>query len=174
MRVIVLFLTSGITTVLSYRLNISCPSPFHASLGIQPAAGISVVPAHPFSLTQISSSSSEAATFPRSSPPLVRHVQRTVSALGRIERAAPTGGRGYRGRGTRASDGRNCNNGDKGSKVGDDGTEAARVEVEAAAVADAARAAAAELEALRTSSTDISISIDNDRGNELKLVREAA
>jgi hypothetical protein len=51
---------------------------------------------------------------------------------------------------------------------------AARVEVEAAAVADAARAVAAELEALRASSTGNSVSTDDDRDNELKLVREAA
>jgi hypothetical protein len=35
-------------------------------------------------------------------------------------------------------------------------------------------AAAAELEALRASSTGISVSADDDRDNELKLVREAA
>jgi hypothetical protein len=39
---------------------------------------------------------------------------------------------------------------------------------------DAARATAAELKALRASSTDSSISIDDDRDNELKLLREAA
>jgi hypothetical protein len=50
---------------------------------------------------------------------------------------------------------------------------AARAEVEAAAAADAARAAAAELKALRASSTDNSISADDDRDNELKLAREA-
>jgi hypothetical protein len=43
---------------------------------------------------------------------------------------------------------------------------AVRTEVEAAA--------AAELEALRTSSTDSSVSADDDRDNELKLAREAA
>jgi hypothetical protein len=51
---------------------------------------------------------------------------------------------------------------------------AARVEVEAAAAADAARAAAAELEALRTSSTGSSVSADDNRDNELKIVRDAA
>jgi hypothetical protein len=51
---------------------------------------------------------------------------------------------------------------------------AARAEVEAAAAADAARAAAAELKALRASSTDSSVSADDDRDNELKLAREAA
>jgi hypothetical protein len=44
---------------------------------------------------------------------------------------------------------------------------AARAEVEAAA-------AAAELKALRASSTDSSVSADDDRDNELKLAREAA
>jgi hypothetical protein len=44
---------------------------------------------------------------------------------------------------------------------------AARIEIEAVA-------AAAELEALRTSSTDSSVSADDDRDNELKLAREAA
>jgi hypothetical protein len=38
--------------------------------------------------------------------------------------------------------------------------------------ADAARAAAAELETLRASSTDNSVSTDDDRDNELKLARE--
>jgi hypothetical protein len=51
---------------------------------------------------------------------------------------------------------------------------AVRAEVEAAAVADAARTAAAELKALRVSSTDSSVSADDDRDNELKLAREAA
>jgi hypothetical protein len=50
---------------------------------------------------------------------------------------------------------------------------AARAEVEAAAT-DAARAAAVELKALRASSTDSSVSTDDDRDNELKLAREAA
>jgi hypothetical protein len=51
---------------------------------------------------------------------------------------------------------------------------AARAEVEAAAAMDATRAAAAELKALRASSTDSSVSTDDDRDNELKLAREAA
>jgi hypothetical protein len=100
MRVRVLFLTSGIRAVLSCSLNISCSSPSHASLGPQPAAGTSTVPAHPSSPTYMSSSSSEAAPSPRRSPPLARHVRRTVLALGRLERAAPAGGRGCHGRGT--------------------------------------------------------------------------
>jgi hypothetical protein len=122
MRMRVLFLTSGIRAILSCSLNISCSSPSHASLGPQPAAGTPVVPAHPSSLTQASSSSSEAAPSPCSSPPLARHVRRTVSALGHLERAAPAGGRGCHGRGTRASGGRDCSDSDKGSKAGDGGT----------------------------------------------------
>jgi hypothetical protein len=51
---------------------------------------------------------------------------------------------------------------------------AARVEVEAAVATDAARAAVAELEVLHVSSTDNSVFADDDRDNELKLVREAA
>jgi hypothetical protein len=50
---------------------------------------------------------------------------------------------------------------------------AARAEVEAAAVTDAARAMAEELEALHASSTDSSVSANDDR-DELKLAREAA
>jgi hypothetical protein len=50
---------------------------------------------------------------------------------------------------------------------------AARAEVEAAVATDVARAVAAELEALRASSTDSSVSTDDDRDNELKLAREA-
>jgi hypothetical protein len=51
---------------------------------------------------------------------------------------------------------------------------AVRAEVVAAAAADVAHAAAVELKALRASSTDSSVSTDDDRDNELKLVREAA
>jgi hypothetical protein len=51
---------------------------------------------------------------------------------------------------------------------------AARAEVEAAAAAADAARAAAELKALRDSSTDSSVSADDDRDNELKLAREAA
>jgi hypothetical protein len=50
----------------------------------------------------------------------------------------------------------------------------ARAEVEAAVAVDAARVAVAELEALCASSTGSSVSADDDRDNELKLVREAA
>jgi hypothetical protein len=50
----------------------------------------------------------------------------------------------------------------------------ARAEVEAVAAVDAARATAAELEALRTCSTGISVSADDDRDNEFKLARDAA
>jgi hypothetical protein len=50
---------------------------------------------------------------------------------------------------------------------------AARAEVEAAAAADAVRVAAAELKALCASSTDNSVSADDDRDNELKQAREA-
>jgi hypothetical protein len=51
---------------------------------------------------------------------------------------------------------------------------AAMAEVEAATVADAARATAVELKALRASSTDSSVSADDDRDNEFKLAREAS
>jgi hypothetical protein len=51
---------------------------------------------------------------------------------------------------------------------------AARGEVEATTATDAACAAATELEALRASSIDSSVSTDDDRDNELKLAREAA
>jgi hypothetical protein len=50
----------------------------------------------------------------------------------------------------------------------------ARAEVEAAEATDAARAAAVEIEALRASNTDNSISADDDRDNELKMTREVA
>jgi hypothetical protein len=50
---------------------------------------------------------------------------------------------------------------------------AARVEVETAAT-DAARAVATELEVPRASSTGSSVSVDDDRDDELKLAREAA
>jgi hypothetical protein len=51
---------------------------------------------------------------------------------------------------------------------------ATREAVEAAVTADAVLAATAELEALRASNTDCSISAGDGRDNELKLVREAA
>jgi hypothetical protein len=51
---------------------------------------------------------------------------------------------------------------------------ATRAEVEAAAAADAACMAAVELKALRASSTDNSVSADDDRDNELKLVRDGS
>jgi hypothetical protein len=51
---------------------------------------------------------------------------------------------------------------------------AVRAEVEAASAVDATRAAAVNLEALRSSSTGSSVSVDDNRDNELKLVREAA
>jgi hypothetical protein len=44
----------------------------------------------------------------------------------------------------------------------------------AMAAVDAAHAAVAELKALHASSTDSSVSADDDKDNELKLVREAA
>jgi hypothetical protein len=50
---------------------------------------------------------------------------------------------------------------------------AATAEVEAVAAVYAARAVAAELKALRASSTDSSVSADDDRDNELKLAKEA-
>jgi hypothetical protein len=121
-RVRILFLTSDIRAVLSCSLNILCSSPSHVFLGPQPAAETPAVPTHRSSPTQTSSSSSEATSFPCSSPPLARHVRRTVSALDRLKRAALTGGRGCHGRGTRASGGRDCSDGGKGSKDGDGGT----------------------------------------------------
>jgi membrane protein involved in colicin uptake len=51
---------------------------------------------------------------------------------------------------------------------------AARAEVEVAVAADTVRAVAAELEALRDSSINISVSADGGTDNELKLAREAA
>jgi hypothetical protein len=121
-RVRVLFLTSGIRVILSCSLNISCSSPSHGSLGPQPAAGTPVVPAHPSSPAQMSSSSSEAASFPRSSPSLARHVRRTVSVLGHLQHVAPIGGRRCRSTGMRASGGRDYSDGGNGDKAGDDGT----------------------------------------------------
>jgi hypothetical protein len=51
---------------------------------------------------------------------------------------------------------------------------AAWAEAEAAAMTDTTRVGAIELEALRASSIGSSVSTDDDRDNELKLVREAA
>jgi hypothetical protein len=126
MRVRVLFLTSDIRVVLSCSLNISGSSLFHASLGPQPAAGTPAVPTHPSSPAQTSNSSSEAASSPRSSPTLARHIRRIISPLGRLERAAPVGGRGCRDRGTQASGGRDCSDGGKGGKAIDGGTSSSK------------------------------------------------
>jgi hypothetical protein len=122
MRVRISILTTGIRAVLSCTLNISCSSSSHASLSPQPGAGTLAVPAHPSSSAQTGSSASEAASSPRSSPPLARHVRKTVLALGRFERAAPAGGRARCGRGTRASGGRDHCDGGKGVKAGGGGT----------------------------------------------------
>jgi hypothetical protein len=113
MRVRVLFLTSGIRIALFCSLNISCSFTFYASLGPQSTVGTSAVIAHHSSPAQTSSNSSEAVSSSRSRPPLARHVRRTVSALGRLERATQIGGRGCHGRETRASGGRDCNDGGK-------------------------------------------------------------
>jgi hypothetical protein len=86
-----MFLISGIRAVLSCSLNISCSSPFHASLGSQPAAGTPAVPAHPSSPTQMSSSSSEPALSPRSSPTSTPCLKDSLSA--RSPRACSTGRR---------------------------------------------------------------------------------
>jgi hypothetical protein len=167
MRVRVLFLTSGIRAVLSCSLNISCSSPSHAFIGPQPAAGTPAVPAHPSSPTQTSSSSSEAVPSPRSSPPLARHVRRTVSVLGHLERAAPAGGRGCRGGGTRASGGRDCSDSGKGGKAGDGGTGSSKGRSRSSSGGGCNACGGA-------SSTGSSVSTDDDRDNELNLVREAA
>jgi hypothetical protein len=50
----------------------------------------------------------------------------------------------------------------------------AGTEVEAAAAADATRATTVELKVLCANSTNISVSADDDRDNELKLARQAA
>jgi hypothetical protein len=122
MRVRVQLLTSDIRAVLSCSLNISCSSTFHASIGPQPAAGTPAVPAHPSSSTQMSSSS-DVSYSPRSSPPLARHVRRTISVLDHLERTAPAGGRGCRDRGMRVNGGRDCSDGGKG---GDGGTDSSK------------------------------------------------
>jgi hypothetical protein len=171
MRVRVLFLTSGIRVILSCSLNISCSSPFHVSLGPQSTARTPAVPAHPSSPAQTSSSSSEAASSPRSSPPLARHVRRTVSALGRLERAALAGARGCRGRGTQAGGGRDCS--DSG-KADDGRTDSSTDRSRSSSDDECSACGAIELEAMRASSIGNSVSVDDDRDNELKLVREVA
>jgi hypothetical protein len=165
MRVRVLFLTSGIRAVLSCSLNISCSSPSHASLGPQPAAGRLAVPAYPSSPAQTSSSSSEAASS-HVAPPLARHVRRTVSALGRLQRRAPAGGRGCRGRGTCASGGRDCSD---GGKAGDGGTGSSKGRSRSSSGSGCSACDRAQ-----GSARDTSISVDDDRDNELKLARETA
>jgi hypothetical protein len=117
-------LTSGIGAVLSCSLSISCSIPSPASLPAlyqpQPAAAAPAASAHA-SPVQTSSDSSEAALSPRSSPPVARHVRRTVSALGRLEHAAAVGSRTCCGRGTRASGGIGHCGGGNGIKAGSGG-----------------------------------------------------
>ena len=118
-RVRVQRLTTGIRVVLSCSLSISCSSPFPASQ--QPQLGAAAAPAAPAHSSPSAQSSSEATLSPRSSPPVARHVRRAVSALGRLEHAASAGGRTCRGRGTRASGGRDRCGGGKGVEVGSGG-----------------------------------------------------
>ena len=115
-RVRIQRLTSGIRAVVSCSLSISCSSPCPASQ--QPQLRVAAAPAAP---VHSSPSSSEAALSPRSSPPVARHVRRAVSALGRLEHAASAGGRTCRGRGTRASGGRDRCGGGKGVEAGSGG-----------------------------------------------------
>jgi hypothetical protein len=171
MRVRVLFLTFGIRAVLFCSLNISCSSPSHASLSPQPAVGTPVVPTHSSSPAQTSSSSSEAASSPRSSLPLACHVRRTVSTLGRLERAAPTGGRGCHDRRTRASGDRDCSNSGKGDKADDDRTGSSKGRSRSSG---GGGCSACNCGRARASSTGSSVSADYDRDNELKLEKEAA
>ena len=117
-RVRIQRLTSGIRAVLSCSLSISCSSPLPATQQPQLRAAAPVAPAHSPAQT---SSSSEAALSPRSSPPVARHVRRAVSALSRLEHAASAGGRTCRGRGTRASGGRDRYGGGKGVEAGSGG-----------------------------------------------------
>jgi hypothetical protein len=160
-----MFLTSGIRVVLSCSLNISCSSSSHVSLGPQPAAGTPAVPAHPSSPAQMSSSSFETVSSPCSSPPLAHHVRRTVSTLGRLERAAPAGGRGCCGRGTRASGDRDYSDSGKGGKASDGGTGSSNGRSRSSS--DGGCSAC-------DGSTGSSVSTDDDRDNEFKLTREAA
>jgi hypothetical protein len=97
-------------------------------------------------------------------PPLACHVRRIVSTLGRLDHAAPAEEREQAATETAAT----------AARLVMAELTAARAEVPAAATANVAHAATAELEALRASSTDSSISADGDRDNELKLVREGA
>lgn len=60
----------------------------------------------------------KGSLFPTQQPLVACHVRRTVLALGRLERAAPAGGRVHRGRGTRASGGRDRCDGSEGVKAG--------------------------------------------------------
>jgi hypothetical protein len=107
---------------------------------------------------------------------LACHVRRTVSALGCLECAAPTGGRGRRDRGMRASNDTDCSDGNKGGKASGGGTSSNNGGSRSSSVADVghvARAAAAELEALYDSSTNNSVFADNGTNDKLRLAREA-
>jgi hypothetical protein len=98
-------------------------------------------------------------------PPLACHVRRIVSTLGRLDHAAPAGGLDHAAPAE-----------EREQAATETAATAARLVMAelTAARAEVAAAATAELEALRASSTDSSISADGDRDNELKLAREAA
>jgi hypothetical protein len=94
------------------------------------------------------------------------------SVLGHLERVAPIGGRGCRTEERERAAAEIA--AARAARLTMAELSAAGAEVEATAATDAARAAVAELEALRASSTGSSVSVDGDRDNELKLLREAA
>jgi hypothetical protein len=118
MRVKIQLPTSGIRAVVSCSLNISCSLPSTASQQPQLEAAAPAAPTHPSPSIQTSSSSSHGGTSSRScsSPPAASHVRRALSALGRLERAAPAGGRARCSGGARASSGKDCRSSGKGVK----------------------------------------------------------
>jgi membrane protein involved in colicin uptake len=122
----------------------------------------------------MSSSSSEAASFPRSSPHWrgmsEGQSQRSVTSSAQHRQEVEVAAAEERERATTET----AATAARAARLAMAELATARAEVEAAAAADAARAAVAELEALRGSSISSSVSADSGTDGELKLARETA
>jgi hypothetical protein len=120
MRVRVLFLTSGIRTILFCSLNISCSSPFHASLGPQPTAGTPAALLIPPLLHRRATAHLRQPLPHVAAPTSAPCPKDSLSA--RSPRAYSTGRRPRLPWQRNVSDGdRDCSDGGKGGKAGDGG-----------------------------------------------------
>jgi hypothetical protein len=167
MRVRVTLLTIGIRARLSCSLNISCSTPSCASPYTQSETRAPIVP---YSPARTSNPSSERASSTHSDPSLAHHVS-TLDHFARCQQEAEVAVAQERERVVVAA----AATATRAARPVTAELPAARVEVEveAAKATDAARVAAIELEALRDSSADNSISGDGTTNDEVRLAREA-